>query len=409
MRTLFFLIAISCSMSIAARNYVGRVTDSKGDGIGYATIYLKENPIVGTATNDKGYFTLETDADTTSTIIISFIGYEKREVPLALFANDSVTILLNEQPIALQEMVISAPPLSQRNKRKQMVSILLQVYNKMVEDFPNENIAFRVVSDARMESEGTPWGMEQMIASSVIIPNANHLYEDSIQFKGEYCKRFLKPNQRAQIDSIYAGKMDPMLRKGVNEIDSGVIVHQVLWARDIRHAFAKRIEDPKKWQITNENEGETVLTYTEKKNYIGIFKYTFSSHFIIDSETYAILRFAEEINVAVSIPFGYRLKGEELQYLNLFNLSGKEITKFRIRRFNGTIRMNTIYGTANGVKYPKEKNMLADAIIQGTKKEEIPLKMRVTQHATQVKTKNVKPMPYNKRKQRIPREIVEIY
>ncbi len=409
MRIGLLTISVLFSCMLSARTFVGRVVDDSGNGIGYATVYLKSNPIIGTATNNNGYFTLKTDADDNESIIISFIGYEKGEVPIVYFTTDSATVVLNEQPIALQEMVIDAPPLKQRNKRKQTVSILLQVYNKMVEDFPKENIAFRVVSDARMESEGKTWGMEQMIASSVILPNANQSYEDSIQFQGEYCKRFLKTNQRAQIDSIYAGKMDPILRKGVNEIDSGVIVHQVLWARDIRHAFAKRIEEPTKWEITNENEGETVLTYTEKKNYIGIFKYTFNSHFIIDSETYAILRFAEEINVAVSIPFGYRLKGEELQYLNLFNLSGKEITKFRIRRFNGKIRMNTIYGTENGVKYPKEKNLVADASIQGTKKEEIPLNIKVTQNATQVKTKNVKPMPYNKRKQRIPREIVEVY
>ncbi len=404
---ILFLIYVSV---LHAETYVGRIADEAGNGIGYATVYLADNPIVGTATNDEGYFTLTTNELVTSFLIASFLGYEKQEVTLAYFLEDSTTLVLREQPIALQEMVISAPAVKQRNKRKQMAALLLQVYNRMVEDFPQENVRYKLVSDVRMDTENEPWGMEQMIATSVLIPDANHAGEDSIQFAGEHCKRFFTQALRNKADTILSSKnMDKQLRQAANEVDSGVVVHQVLWARDIKHAFAKRMEDPHHWKVTNENEGETVLTYTDKKNYLGIFKYEFKSHFIIHSTTYQVLRFSEEISMAVNIPFGYKVKDEELAYLNLLNVSGEEITKFRIRKMRGDIRMNTLYHKVNGKLCPQEKNLVADALIVGTKKAEIPLHVRATQRVTNTQTIGVVPLSEDQLVKRVKRKIVAIY
>ncbi len=406
---LIILLVLGVSM-LQAETYTGRITDEEGNGIGYATLYLENNPIVGTATNNEGYFSLTTDEPITSFLIVSFLGYQKEEVTLAYFTGDSATLILKEQPIALQEMVVSAPPKKQRNKRKRMASLLLQVYNRMVADFPQENVAYTLVSDVQMDTENEPWGMEQMIATSILLPNANHRGEDSVQFSGEHCKRFFTQELRNKADTILSNeKMNKQLRKAVNEVDSGVVVHQVLWARDVKHAFAKRMEDPRHWSVSNENEGETVLTYTDKKNYLGIFKYEFKSHFIVHSTTYSLLRFSEEINIAVNIPFGYKLKGEELQYLNLLNVSGEDITKFRIRKLRANIRMNTIYHDVNGVLCPQEKNLSADARIIGTKKAEIPVHIRATQRVTCTQTQGVKPMTKAQLKKRVKREIVSIY
>ncbi len=407
-RVLFILLSL-CLMA-QAETYVGRIADEQGNGIGYATVYLADNPIIGTATNDNGYFTLTTTEPVTSFLVASFLGYEKQEVTLAYFLDDSTTLVLKEQPIALQEMVVSAPAVKQRNKRKQMAALLVQVYNKMVDDFPQTNVRYKVVSDVRMDTENEPWGMEQMIATSVLIPDANHLGEDSIQFTGDYCKRFFTQELRNKADTLLSNQnMDKRLRQAANEVDSGVVVHQVLWTRDIKHAFAKRMEDPRHWKVSNENEGETVLTYTEKKNYLGLFKYEFNSHFIIHSNTYSVLRFSEDIKMEVNIPFGYKVKGEELAYLNLLNVSGEEITKFRIRKLRGNIKMNTIYQRVNGMLCPREKNLVADANIVGTKKAEIPIHVRATQHVTNTQTVGVQPLREDQLINRVKREIVPIY
>ncbi len=405
--TIFLLLGVSL---LQAETYKGRIVDQQGNAISYATIYLQDNPIVGTATNDDGYFTLTTSEPPTAALIASFLGYEKQEVTLAYFTADSATLILREQPIALQEMVVSAPPKKQRNKRKQMTALLLQVYNRMAQDFPQENVQYQIVSNVRMDTETDPWGMEQMIATSVVLPNANHLGEDSIQFSGKYCKRFFTQELRNKADTILSNQnMDKRLRKAATEVDSGVVVHKVLWEREVQHAFAKRMEEPRRWTITQENEGETVLTYTEKKNYLGIFKYEFKSHFIVHSTTYSLLQFSEEISMAVNIPFGYKLKGEELQYLNLLNVSGEDITKFRVRKMRNNIRMNTLYQRVDGKLLVQEKNLSADAKIIGTKKAEIPLHIRATQQVTAIQNKDVKPLPKSQMKNRLKREIVPIY
>ncbi len=401
--------------SVFAQTYIGKVVDEKGAGIGYATVYLADNPVVGTATNNDGFFTLTTADNPYSTVIISFIGYAKAEMPLAYFSTtDTAKVVLHEQPIALEEAVVSAKPAKQRNKRKMMQLLLEQVYATMEEDFPTENVKYQVVSDLRMDSGEQPWGMEQMIATSVLIPdskrNKDGALEDSIQFSGDYCKRFFSPELRTKADNLlHSGKMDKRMYAAASEIDSGIVIHQILWSRDIKHAFAKRMKHPRRWQVTNENEGETVLSYTEKTNIIGIFKVNFTSHFIVNSTTYRVLRFSEEISMEINLPFGHTLKGEELEYMNLINLTGVNYEKFRLRRMKANIRMNTIYKIVNSKLCPSEKNMTVNATITGTKKENIPLIFKATQHATSIQTQGVQPMQEKDIKRRINREIVPIY
>ena len=168
MSTLLFLLAFVSA-------YVGRVVDDKGAPIPYATVYPEIAPEWGTATNNDGLFRFEANLTNDSRIIISYIGYEKKVVTsgelLQKSENDSLwqTIVLPEQPIALQEMVIAAKPSKQRNKRKAMAALLHAVYVKLEEEFPDNNAQYHIVSDVRMNSNGSTWGMEQMIANIVVM------------------------------------------------------------------------------------------------------------------------------------------------------------------------------------------------------------------------------------------------
>ena len=53
--------------------------------------------------------------------------------------------------------------------------------------------------------------------------------------------------------------------------------------------------------------------------------------------------------------------------------------------------------------------MLVDAHILGSKKAEIPLKIKATQRVTDLKTQGVKPLSASQITRRVKREIVEIY
>ena len=423
MKTLVFIIAF-------VSTFIGRVVDQNGEPVPYATVYPEIAPEWGTATNNDGFFRFEANLTKDSRIIVSCIGYEKKTVLAESLYSVSpedglYSVVLKEQPIALEETVIAAKKSKQRNKRKQMAALLHAVYVKLEEQFPDNNAQYRVVSDARMLSDGSTWGMEQMIANIVVLPEQAGEGRDSVQFQGRFCKRFFDARKRAQADSILAsdalermeqksapkGAPANMLRKAANAVDSGVVVHRALFAiGNMRYDFEQAMSDTRHWTVSNESEGETVLTHTQSvSKYLGCFKMTFQRHYIVDSRTYEVRRFSEHAEVKVFIPFGIKLNADQLQMLNLVNMSESSIEKFRLKRLRGTVDLNTIYQRKDGHVYILEKNMICDAHILGSKKAEIPLVIKATQRVTDLQTENIQPLSPSQITRRVKREIVEIY
>lgn len=411
--------------------------DEKGQPISYATVYPEVAPELGTATNNDGIFRFEANLPASSPVVVSFIGFEKVEVTgdrLRVKGDASLqVIVLKEQPIALQETVVAAKSSKQRNKRKQMATLLHAVYVQLEKEFPDEPAQYQVVSDVRMTSgeaqtgHAAVWGMEQMIANIVVLPEAAKGGRDSVQFQGRFCKRFFDARKRAQADSILAGetlerlekaqkdvpKGTPQnyMRRAANAVDSGVVVHEALFAiGNMRYDFQETMNDIKHWSVSNESEGETVLTHTQKvSKYLGCFKMTFQRHYIIDSRTYSVRRFSEHAEVKVVIPFGIKLNSDQLQMLNLVNMDEEQINKFRLKRLRGAVDLNTIYQRRNGLVYTQEKNMILNAFIVGSKKTEIPIHIQATQRVTDLQTKGVKALKKHQLTRRVRREIVEIY
>lgn len=418
--TLLFLL---CGiLGTFATTYEGRVVDTNGNAIAYATVYPEVQPELGTATNNDGHFSFNAILTDESSVIISFIGYEKKSVKARLLTNSDsiVTIILEEQPIALEETVIAAKASKQRNKRKQMAALLHSVYKQIEADFPDEVNQYKVVSDVRMQSAGETWGMEQMIANIVVLPEEGKEGRDSIQFQGIACKRFFDAQKRAQADSILAGNSierlekkskEKFMRKAAYAVDSGVVVHRTLFGMgNMRYDFEQAMGDLRHWSVSNESEGETVLTHTQKINkYLGCFKMTISRHYIVDSYTYAVRRFSEHAEVRITIPFGVKLNPDQLLFLNLLNMEEEQIEKFRLRKMRGKVDFNTIYQRIDGHVYPLEKNMVANMFIIGSKDMEIPIHVKATQRVTDLHTKDVKALKKNEITTRVAREIVEIY
>ena len=418
--TLLFLL---CGiLSTFATTYEGRVVDTNGNAIAYATVYPEVQPELGTATNNDGHFSFNAILTDESSVIISFIGYEKKSVKARLLTNSDsiITIILEEQPIALEETVIAAKASKQRNKRKQMAALLHSVYKQIEADFPDEVSQYKIVSDVRMQSAGETWGMEQMIANIVVLPEEGKEGRDSIQFQGIACKRFFDAQKRAQADSILAGNSierlekkskEKFMRKAAYAVDSGVVVHRTLFGMgNMRYDFEQAMSDLRHWSVSNESEGETVLTHTQKINkYLGCFKMTISRHYIVDSYTYAVRRFSEHAEVRITIPFGVKLNPDQLLFLNLLNMEEEQIEKFRLRKMRGKVDFNTIYQRVDGHVYPLEKNMVANMFIIGSKDMEIPIFVKATQRVTDLHTKDVKALKKNEITTRVAREIVEIY
>ena len=437
MKFKILFIVLLCALEFNAAVYTGQVVDEKGQPISYATVYPEVAPELGTATNNDGSFRFEANLPASSPVVVSFIGFEKVEVTgdrLRVKGDTALqVIVLKEQPIALQETVVAAKPSKQKNKRKQMATLLHAVYVQLEKEFPDEPAQYQVVSDVRMTSgeaqtgHAAVWGMEQMIANIVVLPETGIDGRDSVQFQGRYCKRFFDARKRAQADSILAGETlerlekaqkdvpkgtsQNYMRRAVNAVDSGVVVHEALFAiGNMRYDFQETMNDIKHWSVSNESEGETVLTHTQTvSKYLGCFKMTFQRHYIIDSRTYSVRRFSEHAEVKVVIPFGIKLNSDQLQMLNLVNMNEEQINKFRLKRLRSAVDLNTIYQRRNGLVYTQEKNMILNAFIVGSKKTEIPLNIQATQRVTDLQTEGVKALKKHQMTRRVRREIVEIY
>lgn len=437
MKFKILFIVLLCALEFNAAVYTGQVVDEKGQPISYATVYPEVAPELGTATNNDGIFRFEANLPASSQVVVSFIGFEKVEITgdrLRVKGDTALqVIVLKEQPIALQETVVAAKPSKQKNKRKQMAVLLHAVYVQLEKEFPDEPAQYQVVSDVRMTSgeaqtgHAAVWGMEQMIANIVVLPEAGIDGRDSVQFQGRYCKRFFDARKRAQADSILAGETlerlekaqkdvpkgtsQNYMRRAVNAVDSGVVVHEALFAiGNMRYDFQETMNDIKHWSVSNESEGETVLTHTQTvSKYLGCFKMTFQRHYIIDSRTYSVRRFSEHAEVKVVIPFGIKLNSDQLQMLNLVNMNEEQINKFRLKRLRSAVDLNTIYQRRNGLVYTQEKNMILNAFIVGSKKTEIPLNIQATQRVTDLQTEGVKALKKHQMTRRVRREIVEIY
>lgn len=437
MKFKILFIVLLCALEFNAAVYTGQVVDEKGQPISYATVYPEVAPELGTATNNDGIFRFEANLPASSPVVVSFIGFEKVAVTgdrLRVKGDTALqVIVLKEQPIALQETVVAAKPSKQKNKRKQMAALLHAVYVQLEKEFPDEPAQYQVVSDVRMTSgeaqtgHAAVWGMEQMIANIVVLPEAGIDGRDSVQFQGRYCKRFFDARKRAQADSILAGETlerlekaqkdvpkgtsQNYMRRAVNAVDSGVVVHEALFALgNMRYDFQETMNDIKHWSVSNESEGETVLTHTQTvSKYLGCFKMTFQRHYIIDSRTYSVRRFSEHAEVKVVIPFGIKLNSDQLQMLNLVNMNEEQINKFRLKRLRSAVDLNTIYQRRNGLVYTQEKNMILNAFIVGSKKTEIPLNIQATQRVTDLQTEGVKALKKHQMTRRVRREIVEIY
>ncbi|MCQ2335009.1 MAG: carboxypeptidase-like regulatory domain-containing protein [Paludibacteraceae bacterium] len=443
MLLLLSCLMISCLIMDASPVYRGRVTDEQGGAIPYATVYLKDNPMEGTATNADGVFELESEASPFSVVIISFIGFEKQEKTLGDFVLDKslsassqaihpeqqdahlvgskplVTVRLKEQPIALDEMIVAARQSRKPSKKKTISQQLYKVYNRMQYDMPEVVMAYTIVSDVRAVSKEKPLTMEQMVARMVHIPGAGREGRDSVQMQGMQCKRYFLPVLRDRADELLAEEgLDKNARKMMTEMDSGVVVHKGLWAGgNVRYNFEQEMNDWKHWTIHPQNDKEMVLTYESSRNYLGIFKFRLQRHYIVDSKIFRILRTNEDFFVEINIPFGYKLKPEELKILNLLNISEVGVEKFRVKNGTTHYTLSTLYQTvehrtASGkvetVVCVKEKNLKGVMQMNGTQHNTIPMECAATQRVTKVEV-GAQPLTRSQITRRVPREIVPIY
>lgn len=119
--TLFFSIVIHGQTKVS-----GMVIDESGEPVAFANVIFKDSN-EGTITNDNGVFYMESD-DTYQTLLISFIGYEDKEITLI----SKVTYDMKITMVEATEQLVGVTVISgkQSKKNNPAVDILKKIWAK---------------------------------------------------------------------------------------------------------------------------------------------------------------------------------------------------------------------------------------------------------------------------------------
>ncbi|MEG1484111.1 MAG: carboxypeptidase-like regulatory domain-containing protein [Bacteroidales bacterium] len=399
------LLLFTAESSIFGQNINGVVCDEYSKPISFVSIYLKSNPYIGTSTGENGTYSLETDftkLNKNDVLIFSFIGYKTVEKSIKeINPNEQLLIKLVDQPIMLDGTAITAK-VSRKSSKNAKLLLIEKFKKQLYKDFPDVNRDYRIVSSINVTQDNNVLISNEIIGKVIERPKMGRNGRDSLKIikeavKADYTNnkitQGLKKFAEQKIEEqklIEESKQDKKLadsnsknkkfKKPINnnaeiiaiannkgEFDKKVLqVHKLLWGDNIKARVKNLDFNPKKWEITYTNNN-TILTYRDKKGFLGIIRLESLIHFMLDSYTYSVDKLSESVIAELNIPFGYKLKGEELQMLNIVNIGSDEIEKFRLRHANIDIKRNVIYKGSNSGKALDEKNLNAKFSLEDNK------------------------------------------
>ena len=124
-RLLPVLLLWVTSLSLAQTKVGGVVVDEAGDPVAFANVIFK-NSSEGTITNENGNFYLESQTRY-DTLVVSFVGYASREIPLVRRVNLEMNIVLTEGE-QLDEVVLFVG--KQPKKNNPAIDLLRKIWAK---------------------------------------------------------------------------------------------------------------------------------------------------------------------------------------------------------------------------------------------------------------------------------------
>jgi hypothetical protein len=289
-------------------------------------------------------------------VVLSFVGYKTMELKFKKIPTDTLEITMEEQPILLTETLIPSKT-KKLSKRKQMKQLLADVRTQMLKDFPEETRKYKIVSDYDLYEKGRVVAKEEIIGTVAEIPNVGMKDTDSIQIVIDVCKRYRDRLVQHKLDSIEGTMKGGRSQTLVELTDSSKFIHRVLWGSDIKWLFLELDGKISRWSM-EEQDSTFLLTYREKKNYLGIVKYELVLNYILDIYSYRVKSLSQLLQVSANIPFGYKLDADQLAIINTINFAGQEFEKYRAKYINADIKRNIIYREEYNQVIPSEKNIV---------------------------------------------------
>jgi outer membrane receptor protein involved in Fe transport len=185
MCALFVLTLFSISAFAQNRAVSGKITDAKGDALVGASVIIK-GTTKGSSTDKTGSFSIENVENGTYPLVLSFIGYQSKEVSVTVPQTTPLAVSLQEDAAALEEVVVTGV-FDQRTRMEASVAINT-IGTKQIERMAAtsagdllKNIPGVYVNQARGEIWNTVYSRGISAGS---IDNANGYYYVSMQEDG---------------------------------------------------------------------------------------------------------------------------------------------------------------------------------------------------------------------------------
>lgn len=376
----FFLLVFLRCMAIA--DVVrGHVIDESGVPVPYVTVFQKSNPAGGVATDDDGMFEINVTRGRDEILIISFISYKTVELEIDKIKPDvAIRVTLKEQPILLDEASVNAM-VSKKEMKKITKNVLSRFYERLKIDFPKQTNKYEVVSVYSGKNADRQLMRHRIVGTITEYPKRRKNYQDSIRLDisdvqqyvaDEVVKGYVLLNDMA--DKRMNTKKAKKKGIGYNKTpldEQSRKMHRFLWGGESCFIVDRiDIEKPRRWQYTM-LDGQAVLIYSESWNYL-VAKATMKVYFYINPATCSLLKMTQCFDGELHIPFGYKLDGDELDFVNALQLPDETIEKYRVRHVYTSVKRNVIFNGIDAEKrHAVEKNADVSVKMLSSKKEEL--------------------------------------
>ena len=380
------LLLLLFPFALFAQTLVGTVLDEDGDPLPYASVYVRNNPIGGTMTDENGKYVLEIGSTTASTdeVVISFIGYRTEEIAVATIIPDSnFVVTLVEQPVMLEGAIVNAK-ISKKESQKLKREALEKFVEQMREDFPKRTAEYPVFSMYNGSQDSRQLIHHEVVGVMSEFPIDNRYGGDSVSLVVKSVKEFTTEEAKIAYD-MFNEITDDRLNSKKNKKkkvklsytkrdldDQALRMHRFLWGGPTGSLIDMlNVKKPAKWDYTMIGD-DAVLTYTEKENYMGIVKGELQLHFYVDPITFQINKIAQSLSGELHIPFGYKLKDDELEFINALQFGHDTLDRYRVRHAYIDVLRNVFFRrTSDGNVVIREKNLEVRGDIIDTKKKKL--------------------------------------
>lgn len=408
---LLILLLTIVSLNCVAKELSGHVVDSLRQPIPYASVFLQNNPQIGTITDDNGFFVLP-DYVQDDHLVITSIGYEKFTLSTnKISGTKPIRIVLKEQPLMLNTVVVSAKG-SKRQQRKLLKQLLADIYKQMQIDFPDDARNYRIVSDVSVYNEDKVVAFDEMVGNIVELPYLkNARKQDSLQIKADFTRYYINQNTADGLRNFDQDLLKRKEKRQLQKIDfeKSEPIHRMLWALDIKKLFGDIYKETGNWSISERDALSQLLTYTKTFTLPGIVSATMKLHLSVDAHNH-VQRLSQSVTLWANIPFGYKLSDAQVAALNLvlINDGAGNFDKYRLKTANGKVERNVFFTQQDGQVVVSEKNWAANVHGADKNGQTIAFNQKASCQVLSVETKNVRPYSKKALATKAPRTQIEL-